>query len=252
MRTRILASLAAACVLASWTTAAATGSVSWQDAVDTADVSRPGPDGRSNSGPSLCTPGTYTGVGQSPNLPIPDGSALVLGPVTFPVQSGLTIRDVVVGLQIEHSCVGDLIVTLMRVQGPDVLSVKLLDRPSYPQRLPFGCRSDLRSVEAEPVWYFGDDAAGPMAEGSSCLLDGQAIPEGCYQVAPESAWDLRVFRGLPIGGSFETPAQWYLVVRDDRAGDTGRVDGWSIHLLDQPTVSVDESSWGSVKSFYRD
>jgi hypothetical protein len=201
----------------------------------------------------MCTPGTYSAVvTQAPNLPIPDASALVLGPISFPVQAGITVRDVVVGLEIEHPRVGDLVVTLMRVQGSSVLSVTLLDRPSHPQVLPFGCRADLRTVGTDPVWFFGDDAAAPMAEGSSCLPDAEAIPQGCYQVAPESQWDLAVYRGLEIGGTAAEPALWYLVVRDAQSLQTGRVLGWSIHILDQATTSMDESSWGVVKSLYRE
>ncbi|MGH2571367.1 MAG: hypothetical protein ACRDGR_09085, partial [bacterium] len=153
---------------------------------------------------------------------------------------------------IQHSRVGDLVVTLMHVQGSQVRSVTLLDRPSYPEVLPFGCRADLRSAETDPAWFFGDDAAAPMAEGASCLPDGAAIPQGCYQVAPESASELSAYRGLEIGGTASEPARWFLVVRDDQALQAGRIQSWSIHVLDQPTTSVDESSWGVVKSLYRD
>ena len=251
MLTRTLAPLAAACVLGSWTTSAATEFASIRDAVAPGEIAAP-PTDRSSQGPALCTPGTYTVVSQSPNAAIPDGGALVLGPVSFPVQPGIMIRDVVVGLEIEHSRVGDLVVTLMRVQGTQVTSVKLLDRPSYPQVLPFGCRADLRSAETNPMWFFGDAAAAPMAEGSNCLADGAAIPTGCYQVAPESQWHLSAYRGLEIGGTAAEPARWYLVVRDEATLQAGRIRSWSVHVLDQPTTSVDDSSWGVVKSLYRD
>jgi subtilisin-like proprotein convertase family protein len=251
MLTRTLAPLAAACVLGSWTTSAATGFASFRDAVAPVELASP-PTDRSDQGPALCTPGTFSAISQSPNLPIPDGGALVLGPIGFPVQAGITIRDVVVGLEVEHNRVGDLVVTLMRVQGTNVVSVTLLDRPSYPQVLPFGCRADLRSAETNPVWFFGDGASAPMAEGSSCLPDGAAIPQGCYRVAPESQWRFSAYRGLETGGTAAEPARWYLVVRDDQAQQAGRIRSWSIHVLDQPTTSVDESSWGVVKSLYRD
>lgn len=233
MRIRILVVLAALCLLGSVAAAVA------------------GPDDMSEPGPTSCNLDNYIEAHHTSNAAIPDGSALVLGPLSFNYQSGLTIHDVVVGIQIEHPSVGDLILTLMRVHGSDVSSVQLLDRPDYPERQPSGCQAELSSSRPDAVWYFSDEGSGPMADGANCLPDGQAIPEGCYQVAPESPWPLALFEGLPIGGANGNPALWYLIVRDEQLGNVGSVSGWSIHLADHPPVSVESRSWGVVKSLYR-
>ena len=182
---------------------------------------------------------------------IPDGSALILGPISFPYRAGLTIQDVIVGLEIEHPAVGDLVISLMRVHGTKVNTVQLLDRPGFPENLPAGCQSELDSADPDPVWYFGDDGDHPMADGAACLPDGQNIPQGCYRVAKESTWQLEVFDGLQIGGSSSDPAAWYLMVRDDHVGSIGTLHNWSIYLADHPPVSVETQSWGVVKSLYR-
>jgi len=200
--------------------------------------------------PTSCNFAPYVSVSHSSNTLVPDGGTLVLGPVTFARQGGLTIQDVVVGLRMEHASVGDLVVSLMRVQGAGILSVDLLQRPGFPQS-PVGCPSSLGSLEPTSEWNFADDGSGPMGEGAS-WTPGGLIPEGCYRVAPESPWNLSVFEGLEVGGSASEPAQWYLVVRDDQPGNTGFVHGWTVYLRDQPAVSVGVETWGIVKSLYLD
>ena len=53
------------------------------------------------------------------------------------------------------------------------------------------------------------------------------------------------FRGQPKAG------EWWLHVSDNAGGDTGTLLDFSVHLLNQVPVSVDDSAWGSVKALYR-
>jgi subtilisin-like proprotein convertase family protein len=45
---------------------------------------------------------------------------------------------------------------------------------------------------------------------------------------------------------------WRLLISDSAAGDEGFVYNWSVHLLCETPISVEDQSWGEVKALYQD
>jgi hypothetical protein len=196
-------------------------------------------------GPGFCPIGTYKGVKRNVNLDIPDNdpaNPLVCPPITFNDVPGLVITDVVVDLNIEHTWVGDLVITLCHTTNGGVQTcVDLVNQPGVPQT-GFGCSGDLVS-DPENKYYFSSRAdLEPLGE-----FDCPAIlPPACYNTAIENLVDLSVFNGLPLGDG-----TWELIISDHAAGDTGFVYNWSVHLLAEAPISVEASSWGNIKASYR-
>lgn len=189
---------------------------------------------------TFCDVGQYKSQKFEVNLPIPDvnPAGITAGPIVIPAD-GSTILDVVVDLGIAHTWAGDVTARLSYVLPTGTTSVDLINRPGYPATS-FGCSGNLIGTTTEK-YYFGTGNLATLGE-SSCPTN---IPLQCYRVAPESPNGLLPFRGLPKGG------EWWLFVSDSASGDTGTLFNFSIHLLNEGPVSVESSSWGSVKSSYR-
>ena len=123
-----------------------------------------------------------------------------------------------------------------------VKTVDLLQRPGVPES-GAGCPGDL-VCDPENKYYFGSDTSlEPMGE-----FDCPSIIEpGCYAVAIENVAGLEIFRDQPKGDG-----EWTLCISDNAAGDLAFINNWSVHLLCEPgPVSVDDASFGKVKSAYR-
>ena len=195
--------------------------------------------------PGFCPLGTYKAIKRNVNLDIPDndpGAPLVCPPIEFWEVPGFVITDVVVDLNIEHTWVGDLKITLCHTSdGGVVTCVDLLDRPGVPAGS-YGCSGDL-VTDPEAKYYFSSrpDLA-PLGEDDCPAV----IPAACYNIAPESVNDLSVFNCIEFGNG-----SWSLIVADNAGGDTGIVYNWSVHLLADAPVSVEDASWGAIKATYR-
>ena len=116
------------------------------------------------------------------------------------------VLDVDVDLQISHTWVGDLIVTLEHVDTGTTMT--LMDRPGVPATT-FGCSGD--NVDAT----FDDGGAnGPVENMCADLpaIFGNPQPDG----------DLSVFNGEAAAGT------WRLRVSDNAGGDTGSLGVWSL------------------------
>jgi subtilisin-like proprotein convertase family protein len=128
------------------------------------------------------------------------------------VPQSLTLSDVNVRVQINHSWVGDLSIQL---QSPLGTLVQLLDRPGVPAST-FGCGDDNMDVTF-------DDASGVNLEtwctGSTPWYNGVGAP-----VNPLSA-----FNGQNTSGN------WTLRVTDSASGDTGSIINWQ--LITTPAVT---------------
>ncbi len=145
-------------------------------------------------------------------LPIPDSpgpaaeSDLVVG-------DDVTLNDVNVRVEISHSWVGDLIISL---RAPDLSEVVLLDRPGIPVPGGAGCSDDNMDVTF-------DDASGFDPEqhctGSDPWYVGDALPVG----------NLSDFNNMSSAGT------WTLVVSDNAGADTGTIDSWE--LITDPPLS---------------
>jgi subtilisin-like proprotein convertase family protein len=195
-------------------------------------------------GPGSCPVDQYSVKTAVVNSPIPDndpGNPLVTPPIQFDPKPGFLITDVVVDLKIEHTWVGDLVVTLKHTSsGGEVKTVDLLNRPGVPPNT-FGCAGDLIP---DSDYYFGTGAElTPIGEGDCPTV----VPPACYAVAPENAEGLEIFRSQPVDDG-----SWELLVTDNAVGDDGYLHGWSLYILSNAPVSVNEASWGSIKARYRD
>jgi len=117
-----------------------------------------------------------------------------------------TISDLDVGLTIEHTWVGDLVITL--IHDDTATEVRLIDRPDIPAS-GLGCSSDGISVT------LSDEAASDAED--ACSTTGNAISG---TLRPNEA--LAAFDGEGLAGT------WRLRVVDAGGGDDGSLLGWSI------------------------
>ena len=197
--------------------------------------------------PGLCPLGEYKASKIDVNLDIPDNdpTGISTPPINFNLQPGVVVTDVVIDLEIAHTFVGDLIVTLFHDDGAgNVLSCDLVQRPGVPQST-FGCGGNLVG-DPEAKYYFGTRADLEAIGEPDCTAD---IAAGCYAVAPENGVGngLEIFRGMTVG-----VGTWHLEISDNAGADLGFVYNWSVHLLCETPISVEDQSWGEVKALYQD
>ena len=152
--------------------------------------------------PSEATAHNYS---VTPNLEIPDATG---GPTTgTPVSSTITIfdnysiQDVNVVLHIEHSMVGDLIITLTH----DTTTIRLTDRPGVP------CM-DCWGPYANLITTLDDESTGGQLE--------YTVPPNGPSYQPLD--DLSAFDGQNVSGD------WTLTITDDQSGDTGSLVSWGL------------------------
>ncbi|MFP6663591.1 MAG: M4 family metallopeptidase [Deltaproteobacteria bacterium] len=149
---------------------------------------------------------TPAGLCSQPFAAIPDGSGSLSNSIHL--SPGIELDDLDVSLEIAHSWVGDLTITLTHAETGT--SVILLDRPGNPATGSFGCSlDDIQAVlDDEGASNVEDecDAAGPMA------ISGVFIPHEA----------LSAFDGENIGG------EWTLIVADSAGADTGILNGWCL------------------------
>lgn len=143
-------------------------------------------------------------VYSAPALAIPDsnptGATDTLTPTTF---AATAITDVNVYLDISHTWVGDLQVTITHVDSGT--SVMIVDRPGVPLST-FGCSSDN-------ILAWLDDAGATPVEGA-------CPPNGTY--SPNNP--LSAFAGLDAG------SDWSITVVDNAGGDTGTINEWGVDV----------------------
>ncbi len=162
-----------------------------------------------------------------PNLNIPDGSGSAGsgGPasITIDVPAFYTnaITDLTFDVQVNHTYVGDLIITL---QSPSGTVVTLMDRPGVPAST-FGCSQNNVAATF-------DDASGIPVE-TQCPA---ATPTIAGVLNPQGS--LSDFDGeIPAG-------TWTLTVTDNAGQDTGSIIS-AANCLDLTTVPVVLSSFKS-------
>jgi subtilisin-like proprotein convertase family protein len=137
------------------------------------------------------------------------------------VAQDVTITDLDVHVDMNHTWVGDLSIT---ITSPSNTTVTLLDRPGVPAST-FGCSDDDLDV------IFDDDAGFPTENhcaGTTPWLTGPASP-----VSPLSA-----FNGESTAGT------WTLTVTDGASGDSGTLNTWQ--LLSTPELSGTCAGCGDV------
>lgn len=118
-----------------------------------------------------------------------------------------TISDLTVALDIGHTWVGDLVVTLTHEETGT--SVTLIDRPGFPDVDILGCTGD------DIVATLDDDAAGPVeaaCDAAVPTIDGAFIPSESL-----SAFDDESIAGI-----------WTLTITDHFTEELGALNSWSL------------------------
>jgi subtilisin-like proprotein convertase family protein len=148
-------------------------------------------------------PATLTGTtSDSPGLAIPDGDPAGIS-TTMTVTDDFDITDLDVHLDISHTWVGDLIVT---IASPAGTSVTIVDRMGVPDST-FGCAEDDLQVTLD------DEASDPIEdECSGSPITGSFIPNNAL-----SAFD-----------GENTLGDWILTVSDNATPDPGVINSWGI------------------------
>jgi hypothetical protein len=193
-------------------------------------------------GPTFCPIGQYKGSKLNVNEVISDAlGPLVTIPISFPIV-GQVVTDVVVDLEIDHTWIGDLDVVLRHTSdGGVVTEASLMARPGVPETS-FGCSGDMVGDPQNKYYFATREDLAPVGE-----FDCPAVIDPmCYAVAVENPNGLEAFRGIGCGDG-----EWVLEITDNAAGDDGYCYNWSLHILCDAPVSVEDESWGGVKSLYR-
>jgi subtilisin-like proprotein convertase family protein len=144
-----------------------------------------------------------TSISDSTEIPDNDPAGITS---RITVDQPAIIDRVRVVLRIQHTWVGDLVVTLTRQQ--DATTVVLLDRPGYPADS-YGCSGD--NIDCE----FNDSALLPAED--ACSEEGPAL-----QGSLEPAEPLAEFAGGELAGT------WVLRVIDQAPGDVGQFLEWCL------------------------
>jgi subtilisin-like proprotein convertase family protein len=185
----------------------------------------------------------------TPPVGIPDntGQSVVVGPIVLPADTTL-IGDVVIGIEMEHSRIGDLIVNVGYDPTGDgsLVTATIVARPGRTDcaspGASLGCGADMvcdntyRFDDSAPQ-FFGETAPGACAATTP-------VPAGCYRPTGPCRSPLSVFEQYRKGGS------WYLGVSDAATGDVGVICGWSVHIRNESIVGAAPASWSTFKKRY--
>jgi len=197
-------------------------------------------------GPSVgfCPVGAYKASKINVNLPISNDLPPTECPsIKFNPQPGCIITDVVIDVNLDHTWVGDRTMTLTHTSDAGaVKSVDLLQRPGVPQST-YGCSADLIGDPEHKFYFSGRADLFPLGEGVLCI---NPIPTGCYAIAPENTQGMDIFNGQDVGDG-----TWSLTISDAAGGDDGFIYNWSVHLLVECPVSVEDATWGGIKAEYK-
>ncbi len=146
----------------------------------------------------------------SPNGAIPDNDPTGYAD-TLSLTDMTTLQDIDVQLDISHSFVGDLIVTLEHVDTGT--TVTLIDRPGVPDST-YGCSgNDINATI---------DDYGPDGDAETMCNNTPAISGRVRGGDPPSSTLLAAFNGETLSGD------WKLTVSDHVGDDTGQLNQWCL------------------------
>jgi subtilisin-like proprotein convertase family protein len=182
-----------------------------------------------------CQEGLAQGAVFDPHRAIPDGDPAGITSTLTLTESRIVV-DLDVYLEINHTWIGDLVVTLTH----DGTTVTLIDRPGDPAT-PGGCDADLACGSRI---YLGD-------EGDTSI---ECTPENCSTCFPGGQVEARAYipvEALSTFDGFDVLGDWELRVSDLSGGDAGEICAWGIVIVGAGPVPTEAVSWGTVKSTYR-
>ena len=150
-------------------------------------------------------PATATGSAtESTVTAIPDNDPAGTS-ITLSVTDDVTITDLDVNLDITHSWIGDVAVTL---ESPAGTVVTLVDRPGVPAGT-FGCNNVDTAINID----LDDEAIDTVEDSCPEPFVGSFIPNGA----------LSDFDGE------STLGDWILTISDNAGGDTGQINSWTLN-----------------------
>ncbi len=153
-----------------------------------------------------------TTVTSSPAVAIPDFNTTGVSDV-INITDANSVSDINIGLEIRHTWIGDVGVT---IQSPSGTTVTIVDRPGNPASS-FGCLNNNISATL-------DDEASLPVENECASSSSTSNPPTSWAIlgsfTPNNP--LSAFDGEPINGN------WTITVTDAGFGDTGFLDSWSI------------------------
>jgi subtilisin-like proprotein convertase family protein len=171
------------------------------------------------------SPHTVTLTGQGTNfitypstggpLAIPDNVPTGITSVIVVPPGAPSVGDLDVDLNVTHSWVGDLSISLMRAATTSMI----FDRPGVPATT-FGCSGNNLDIVL-------DDQGTDGSVDGSCTTGTPAYPVPGGRYTPDNP--LAPFNGGTATGT------WTLTVADNALGDTGTLDSWA--LLVTPAVA---------------
>lgn len=208
-----------------------------------------------SSARAQCNTAGYNSVTENFPTPqdIPDADPLgiVLGPFAT-AADGQFFTDVIFGLKLNHTYVGDLVIDVtydLTCDGSPEYSSRLVCRPLSEgtcisgETVTFGCGANAQCANN----YMFSDAGTEEMGGTpaSCNLVTGIVPSGCYRPSPIADLPLSVFDGKPKGGCFR------MQVADHAAVDVGSVCQWSLFYTAEGPVPTAGTTWGQLKTRYR-
>jgi len=166
-------------------------------------------------GPWTYSFGHDIGLALTPNVPvsIPDNDPGNPGISTLNIADDVTLTDVNVWVDISHSWVGDLTISLRSPAGTEIV---LLDRPGVPTSSTVGCLDNNMDITFDDAATFDPE---DHCAGTDPWYTGDALP----------------VQGLSAFNGESTAGMWELIVSDSAGGDTGTINDWS--LITDPAVS---------------
>lgn len=166
--------------------------------------------------------GGITNGGNTPGTATVDNST-ICDVITIAADPSGVVNEVTVSVDISHTWVGDLTVTL---ESPDGSTVTLLDRPGIdPPATCCGCSNDNLDIDFA-------DGVGLDAASLEALCSGS---DPWYSGAAQPVELLATFAGDAVDGD------WTLCVSDGAGGDGGFLNSWSIEI-DYGTARVAAAS----------
>ena len=175
-----------------------------------------------------------------PNLAIPDNNPAGITD-TLSASPSCTMNDVDIVLEIDHTWVGDLIITIQHAGN----TVTIVDRPGRaPGGTNVGCSADMACVRQV---ILDDETAGNPPPAIEC-----AAPSSCTVCFPGGQVPAQSF--IPNGAltafdSSDQAGDWIISVSDNEGLDTGTICAWEVRTTCGPSA-VEPTTWGTIKARY--
>jgi hypothetical protein len=180
-----------------------------------------------------CVTEGYKQYSVTADLAVPDNNTTGVSSTQTITETG-AILDVVVGVEMNHSWIGDLVAGLSfqpACGGPTIGPVNILCRQNRTnctgQGTPFGCSINLTTASD----YEWSDAA--TAEAGEPCPTGTNLASGCFLPDNDNvgALPFSVFDGLDKAGC------WTLRIQDMGGGDTGTLVSWTLSLNNEVVLT---------------